>query len=119
MVFNLLIACTSVVVITVIAIRVVARYRAAEGTTWERVKQTAEKSATLGVGYISAVGSSAVALASDIAQTINWTDGRAWIEANLPTKYVGFGILLLVLIFIAARVRSIIAARAKPVDKEV
>lgn len=101
-----LILCAAFVAIVV---RVVYRYRATTGTRWQRIKATTEQSLALAVGYLTTVGGFAIDMSGQIADAFDLPSAKEWIQGNLPPKYVGAMIGGIGLIYVAARLRSIVA----------
>lgn len=100
-----LLLCAALVAIVV---RVVYRYRATTGTRWERVKATTEQSLALAVGYLTTAGGFTIDMSGQIADAFDLPSAKEWITANLPPKYVGAIIGTIGVVYVAARLRSIV-----------
>lgn len=103
----MLLTFAALALVVVIIWRMVNRYRATKGTTWERVKATTEQSLTLLLGYCTIVGGNAINIAGTIADSFDLPSAKDWIAANMPSQYVGAGLIALGALIVLARLRGI------------
>jgi hypothetical protein len=87
--------------------RVVKRYRAAEGTTWERVLATAKGSATVLWSYIVMAGGTLMGWSVNVADAFNLPDVRTWIQGHLTAEMFGIALVTVALVSFWARLRTL------------
>ena len=110
----ILLACLAAIAFA--AYRVTSRYRASTGTTWQRVLATAEGSATVLWGYIVALGGLAVQAASSGADVLNMPEIKEWITSYLSPELAGGVLLVIGVLTVLARFRSLFASSDAPVE---
>jgi hypothetical protein len=106
---SILILAVCALAVLVAAVRVVARYRRSEGSTWERVVHTAEGSATVLWAYITAAGGFALQLAGQGADMLELPGLKDQIQALLKPEWVGSFLFLVGLVTVVARLRTLLS----------
>lgn len=110
MIFNIVILCVLAAVIIAITTKLVAGYKAATGTIWERVFSGAHDSATMLWGYITTAGGLGLVWADRAAQFFNLTEVQAFLSQHLSATSVGIAFTIIAVITIIARTRSLFSA---------
>lgn len=87
--------------------RVVAAYRKAEGTTWERVLATAKGSATVLWQYVVGAAGVAMTYAAQVADFFNMPEVRDFITKQLTPTQVGVALLVIAAVTVFARMRTL------------
>lgn len=87
--------------------RVVIRYRAATGTTWERVLATGKGSASIVWSYAVWAGGLVVSAATYGASALDMPEAKAFITSWLQPEYVGVAFLVIGIVAFAARMRTL------------
>jgi hypothetical protein len=90
-----------------IVYRVWTRYRSTTGTTWERILATAKGSATIAWQYIVIAGGAVISSLGFIAEVLNMPDVQAWLKASLQPSYVGLALVVISIITVYARLRTL------------
>jgi hypothetical protein len=110
-ILNVAFVCAVVAIVAFVAYRFVGRYRAAEGTTWQKLLHAAEGSATMLSIYASSIGTMLLTFASKAGDALGIPQVREFVESTLQAagpEYVGGGALVILALIAAARLRSII-----------
>jgi hypothetical protein len=106
---SILIFAGCALLVAVAAMRIAVRYRAAAGTTWQRVVHTAEGSATVLWAYITAAGGFALQLAGQGADVLEMPGVKDQIQALLKPEWVGGFLFLVGIVTLVARLRTLLA----------
>lgn len=87
--------------------RVVTRYQAATGSVWERLLATAKGSATVLLSYAQMVGGFVIAGAEQVSTLLNQPEITSFIQAHVPPQWLGLVLLVMGLITLLARLRTL------------
>ena len=86
---------------------VVVRYRAAEGSTWERALATAKGSASILWQYIVGLGGLAITWATSAADLFNMPEAQEILKTYLRPDVVGVVLVAIAVIGVIARLRTL------------
>lgn len=89
--------------------RIVAAYRAATGTVWERALATAKGSATILWQYVVGAAGVAMTYAAQVADFFNMPEVRDFITKQLTPTQVGIALVAIAAITVWARMRNLAA----------
>lgn len=104
---NLLIFTILFASVAFIAYHAVIRYRATEGTFWERLLSGFKDSATLFVAGATYVGGALIQLIGQAADALNQPEIAEMVRTQIPPEYTGYGMMAFALIVVIARLRSL------------
>ncbi len=86
---------------------VVSNYRAATGSTWQRVLAASKNSATVLWSYFVMVGSTLMGWSVNAADALNLPDVRNFIQAHLTPEMFATTLFVIGLVTVAARMRTL------------
>jgi len=90
-----------------IGYRFVQRYRAAEGSTWDKLLIAAKGSATVLWSYVVMAGGYGFTWSINAADAFNLPDVRMWIQAHLSPELFGVALVTVALVSFLARLRTL------------
>lgn len=90
------------------AYHLVKKFREAEGTVWERLLAGGRDSATILWGYLLYLAGAILDLIERMAVFLNMPEVTTFVNTHVPPKYVAGGMMVIGIITIAARLRSIL-----------
>jgi hypothetical protein len=87
-------------------------YRAATGTTWQRLLAASKDSATVLWGYIVGLAGTLLTWSVTAADFFNAPEVRTFVETNIKAEYLGAALTVIALVTIAARLRTLVSSRS-------
>ena len=87
--------------------RVVTQYRAATGTTWQRLLDTARGSATVLWQYVVILGGFVVSGLAYLSEVANMPEVSSWIKTVVQPEYAGLAVAVIAGVSIVARLRTL------------
>lgn len=86
---------------------VIKSYRAAEGSTWERVLAGFKDSATILVAGATFAGGALVDVIGNVAVALNQPEIAELVTKQIPAQWAGYGMMALAAVVFIARLRSL------------
>jgi hypothetical protein len=100
---------TIAIVLTLVWIgyNAVKKFRAAEGTTWERLLAGFKDSATILVAGATYVAGALIDVIGNAATALNQPEIAEIVKTQIPVQWAGYGMMALAAIVFIARLRSL------------
>lgn len=100
----------TLIVVTTLAwltYHVVKKFKASDGTFWERLLSGFKDSATVLVAGATYVAGALIDLIGKAADALNAPEVADLVRTQIPAEYMGYGLMALAVVVFIARVRSL------------